>query len=135
MGSMRRGKMHADVAEKQRPYARKVRFVTAKHLDRRTIAARRAAAMAKEFEAELGGNLSVTQRAAIDRAATLAACAEDCRVRCLAGDPSVNLDDLVRLERLADLAVRRLGIGRVRQSEAPSLDRYLGAKHGGTVAA
>jgi hypothetical protein len=100
-----------------RPYG-KSRFVTVKHLDRRTIAAKRAAALAKEFETELGGGLSVTQRAAVERAATLAACAEDARVRRLAGDPSVNLDDLVRVDRLADLAIRRLGIGNRKSADA-----------------
>jgi len=69
--------MPPEAVEMQHPYARKTRFVTVKHLDQRTVAARRAAALAKEFTAMLGHAPSVGELMAIDRAAALAAVAED----------------------------------------------------------
>ena len=72
------------------------------------------------FEAELGGkdNLTEGQKLAVSRAAVLTAIAEDARVRKLYGAKDVTLDDLVRCDRVAALAVRTLGID-LKRPEAP----------------
>jgi hypothetical protein len=93
------------------PIRAKARLRTLESLDGRTIGARRAKELAKGFAAELAaGGLTATQRLAIERAAQLVAVAEDARVRRLAGDPSVTLDDVVRTDGAASRAVRALGI-------------------------
>jgi hypothetical protein len=83
------------------------------------------------FEDALGGkgNLTEGQKLAVGRAAVLTAIAEDARVRKLYGAPDVTLDDLVRLDRTAALAVRSLDID-LRHTEAPqpSISEYLAAK-------
>ena len=73
------------------------------------------------FRKELGSSLSVAQAAAVERAAALCALAEDTRTRRLAGDTSVSLEDLVRLDSACDRAVRRLGIrpGAATRSKTP----------------
>jgi len=109
--------MHTDTAEVDRKSARgvyalpsKLRLVGLNDLDGRTSAARRAHALAAALTEELGGNPTTSQGAAIERAATLVALAEDVRSRRLAGDQSISLEDLVRVDAAADRAVRRLGI-------------------------
>jgi hypothetical protein len=93
------------------PIARgKARLLTLEGLDGRTVAARRAAQLAKGFEAELGGTLSATQRLAVEQASALAAIAEDAQARRLAGDMTISLEDLVRATNAATRAVRQLGI-------------------------
>jgi len=62
---------------------------------------------------------------AIDRAAQLQALAEQAAAGALRADPRVGLDDLVRLQRLADLAVRRLRLDQSRKPTAPTLSSYL----------
>jgi hypothetical protein len=64
----------------------------------------------RQFETALGGNLSDGLRLAVSRAAVLTAIAEDARVRKLNGACDVNLDDLVRLDRVAAQAVKALGL-------------------------
>jgi hypothetical protein len=84
------------------------------------------------FEDALGGkgNLTEGQKLAVGRAAVLTAIAEDARVRKLYGAPDVTLDDLVRLDRTAALAVRSLDID-LRHTEAPqpSIRDVLAAEH------
>ena len=71
--------MHADtvsipvetVAGPTSKAAGKVRLKTIAGLDQRTIAARRAAALAATFAAELGGDLSDLQHVAVQNAAAL----------------------------------------------------------------
>ena len=79
----------------------KTRVLTLGHLDRGTRAARRARALAADFATELGGALSVAQRAAVEQAATLTALSEDAASRRLGGAVDVSLEDVVRLGRLA----------------------------------
>jgi hypothetical protein len=79
-------------------------------LDGRTTAAKRARGLAEAFKAELGGTITASVRMAIERAAQLVALSEDARVRRLAGDPNITLDDLVRIDNAAVRAVRALGI-------------------------
>ena len=54
----------------------------------------------------------------------MTAIAEDARLRRLSGEPT-NLDDLVRLDRVAAQAVRSLGIVTKREPERESLSAYL----------
>ena len=70
-------------------------------------AGRRAKELMRHFEAELGGILSDGQKVAVARAVT--ALAEHLRGRALAGEP-VSLDDLIRCDRWAALAVRVLAL-------------------------
>jgi hypothetical protein len=124
----------AEIPAESSPIARgKQRLLTLDAMDGRTIAARRARELARGFEAELGGSLSVSQRAAIERAATLIAVAEDARARRLAGDQAVTLDDVVRVDGAAARAVKALGIKPGAAPKPPTLVEYLagGAKSGG----
>ena len=109
--------------------ARKVRLKTLAHLDRRTVAARRAAALAKTFAAEFGGKVTGSQRVRIECAAALSAIAEDAQTRRLAGDPTITLDDLVRATSAARRAVKDLGIKSTTSAPAgPTLAEYLASK-------
>jgi hypothetical protein len=95
-------------------------------LDKRSRAGRRAAQLMQQFEAALGGNLTDGQRLAVSRAAVMTAIAEDARMRKLNGATDVTLDDLVRLDRVAALAVRDLGLDRrKREPVAPTLAEHL----------
>lgn len=130
--------MHADAAQiavvsdaDARPKTiGKTRLKTLRSLDQRTTAARRAGALAKTFETELG-ELTPAQRVRVETAAMLSALAEDCTARRLAGDDSISLDDLVRAVSAARRAVRDLGIrpGKV-LTPGPTLAEYLKANYG-----
>jgi hypothetical protein len=63
--------------------------------------------------------------AAIERAAQLQALAEQAAARALRADPKVAYDDVVRLSRLADHAVRRLRLDHRDTKQAPSLAGLL----------
>jgi len=63
--------------------------------------------------------------AAVEKAAQLTALAEAAAARALRADPKVTLDDVVRLTRLADLAVRRLNLPSAASKPPPSLAEYL----------
>jgi hypothetical protein len=89
----------------------KLHLVGLSDLDGRTSATKRARALAAALTEELGGHtLTPTQDAAVERAATLVALAEDLRTRRLAGDMTVSLEDMTRVDSAADRAMRRLGI-------------------------
>jgi hypothetical protein len=89
---------------------RKLRLRTVASLDGRTTAGKRAVQLIKTFEAAIGGDLSAAQRVAVDRAATLVAIAQDAQVRRLAGDLTVSLEDIARLDNSASRAVKALDI-------------------------
>ena len=61
--------------------------------------------------------------ASIEKAARLTGLAEDAAARAARGDPRITLDDLVRLQRLADLTVRRLRLDRPQTKATPTLAR------------
>jgi hypothetical protein len=64
--------------------------------------------------------------ARIDRAAQLQALAEQLSARALREDPAVTSDDLVRLTRWADLAMRRLDIiGKRKEPAQMGVTAYL----------
>ena len=87
----------------------KVRLSTLEHLDRRTGAARRAAALILAMTNDLGGQLSPGLQSAVRRAALLSVLAEDATIRQLA-DGNYDMDQLVRLCNAARRAVLDLGI-------------------------
>jgi hypothetical protein len=105
----------------------KTRLKTLAALDGRTVAARRAAALAETFAAEFGAGLTPAQRIRVETAAALTAIAEDAQTRRLAGDPMITLDDLVRAVSAARRAVRDLGLDRRRVPASPTLSEYLAA--------
>lgn len=105
---------------------RRAQHRTVADLGKRSRAGRRAAELMAQFEAALGGDLTATQQLAIERAATLTALTEDAQVRRLAGDRTITLDELVRIDNAARRAVRDLGIkpGAARSTEL-DLKTYL----------
>src|SRR5262249_4284809 len=127
-------KMHNVTAEITPPLAPetrlKVRILTLGHLDRRTRASRRAAALAEAFAAEIGGQLTDSLRIRIESAAALSVIAEDVQTRRLAGDSSVSLDDLVRAVSAARRALRDIGIrpNAKREQLGPTLAEYIASK-------
>jgi hypothetical protein len=107
---------------------RRSRYRKVDELDLRTRAGRRARELIRVFETALGGAITDGQRLAVHRAALLTSLAEDKRARSLAGEP-INLDDLVRIDRLAMQAVRLLGIDLLSQPKSvPSLADYVRSK-------
>lgn len=107
---------------------RRGRYRKVVELDLRTRAGRRARELIQQFETALGGTITDGQRLAVHRAALLTSLAEDKRARSLAGEP-INLDDLVRIDRLAMQAVRLLGIDLLSQPKSvPSLADYVRSK-------
>jgi hypothetical protein len=101
--------------------------------DKRTRYGRRAAALVAHFQQRLGiidkSSADPLVLAEIDHAAQTIALAEAAAARALRGDPAVTIDDVVRLQRLGDLLMRRLHIShkplRRQHSTAPSLDEVL----------
>jgi hypothetical protein len=94
-------------------------------IDKRLAIGRRIKQLAGEFRVRLGLDaedpLLLT---AIERAAQLQALAEQAAARALRGDPKVAYDDVVRLSRLADHAMRRLNLDR-HKTRPPTLPEYL----------
>jgi hypothetical protein len=81
----------------------------------------------RQFETELGDNLTEGQRLGVERAAVMTAVAEDARIRKLNGASDISYDDLVRLDRVAAHAVRTLGIKFApAKPQTPTLAEYLG---------
>jgi hypothetical protein len=95
--------------------------------DRRTRVGRRTAELVALFRQRVGADVASDPVAtvAIERAAQLTALAEAASARALRADPKISLDDVVRLSRAADLAVRRLLDRREVKPAAPSLAEYL----------
>jgi hypothetical protein len=69
---------------------------------------------------------------AIERAAQLQALAEAARARALRSDPHVTLDDVVRLNRLSESAVRALRLNQHNTKQKTTLADYLAARGGST---
>jgi hypothetical protein len=126
--------MHADAtaipAISGADTASKTRLLTLGHLDRRTRASRRAAALAEAFAAELGGQITDSLRIRIETAAALSVIAEDAQTRRLVGDSSISLDDLVRAVSAARRALRDIGIrpNVKREQLGPTLAQYIASK-------
>lgn len=99
--------------------------------DGRTWVVRRARELAAIYRAKLGDVASdATLAAAITKAAELTAISESMRAGLMRADDSVSADDVVRLQRLADAAVRALDrAAAIKPSNVPSLTEYLAGKH------
>jgi hypothetical protein len=115
-------------SDRPRKAAGKLRLLTLDDLDGRTTGKKSADALTAALTEELklaGNNLIATK--AVERAAAMAALAEDLRTRRLAGDQTVSLEDVVRVDAAADRAMRRLGIKPVAASKPriPLHDRLL----------
>jgi hypothetical protein len=95
--------MHGVIAEILPGRRRKTALVTLDSLDGRSHAARQVRAICRSYRRQLGRKPTAIESAAIERAAVLAAIAEDARTRLLRGDKRVSYDDVVR----ADNAARR----------------------------
>jgi hypothetical protein len=78
-----------------------------RHLDGRSLAFRRARAIAAELAHGFGAEITKVQQQAVERAALLCAIAEDLAARRLAGQP-VPMDELLRAEGVARRAVRAI---------------------------
>ena len=89
-----------------------------------------AAALAEAFAVEIGGQITDSLRIRIETAATLSVIAEDAQTRRLAGDSSINLDDLVRAVSAARRALRDIGIKPHTRHEqlGPTLAEYIASK-------
>jgi hypothetical protein len=113
------------IAARSNGEARGVRLWSVRRLDGRTKAAKRIKGLVEHYASALGGwqNLSPIRRQEVERAGTLTVIAEIARERFMLGE-DISLDDVVRAERLALHAMRRLGI---RQQEPPrqTLSQYL----------
>jgi hypothetical protein len=102
-------------------------------VDGRSAVARRAKLRTAAFVAALGGPDVVDDilLAKVQRAAELSVLAERARIAALQGE-AVALDDVVRVERLAELAVRRLGIDKQQREPARVPLRERLAEEAGT---
>jgi hypothetical protein len=80
---------------------------TVRHLDGRSLAFRRARAIATELAAGFGAEITKVQRQAVERAAVLCAIAEDAATRRLAGQ-KIAMDEVLRAEAVAQRAVRAI---------------------------
>jgi hypothetical protein len=100
-------------------------------LDGRKPSARRFRDLSENFADALGGaaNLSDGQRMLVQRAAGITVAAEGARARLMCGE-HVEIGELVKLENLADRAVRALRINLGAQPKARTLDDYLAGKQG-----
>jgi hypothetical protein len=101
-------------------------------IDKRFAIGRRVKQLTATFRERLGldANPDLLLLAAIERAAQLQALAEQAAARALRGDVSVAYDDVVRLSRLAEHAVRKLHLDRNNTKQAPTLADYLVARGG-----
>jgi hypothetical protein len=89
-----------------------------RRVDGRSVVARRAKQLTREFIDALGGSDAVDPAtlSKVRRAAELVAVGERTRVMAMAGDAVI--DDLVRVERLCDSALKRLNLDRRREPAA-----------------
>jgi len=113
---------------KPKPNKRRARV----SIDKRFVLGRRVKQLTATFRERLGldADPDPLLLTAIERAAQLQALAEQAAARALRADPKVAYDDVVRLSRLADHAVRRLRLDRRNTTQQPSLADYLRARGG-----
>lgn len=100
--------------------------------DKRTLLGRRAVQLARVFRARLPDGDDPVLLVEVERAAHLVALSEAASARALRADPKVSLDDIVRLQRAAVAAMRRLHLDRHKPQQAgPTLaDLLREAPHG-----
>lgn len=120
------GEVHATRVSDTPRRRRRWRYVP-RRIDSRTRSARRAKALREYFTAALaasGRELSVDFVAGISKTVELIALTEDLRARALRG-ADISADDLVRMQRLADVSVRRLHLPTASIKQAPTLGLLL----------
>ncbi len=96
--------------------------------DKRFILGKRTAQLSAIYAQRAGldpTNPDPVLAAQCETAARLTGLAEDASARALRGDPKIALDDVVRLQRLADLTVRRLRLDQHRKPTQPSIADLL----------
>jgi hypothetical protein len=105
------------------------------NVDGRTADARRYRDLAVSLADDLGGAASLTeaQRALVRQGAAMIVQSEKLQGAVLRGE-LVNVEQLTRLANAATRILVRLGIKRERRDPTPSLDEYLAANHGESVA-
>jgi len=113
------------VERQQRPKGRARATNDPTKITGHSASARRARDLVVALFDELGEPPSVVQAAAIRRAASLMATAEDMRGRALRGE-DVDVTALVKLENLADRAVRGLKLKRGGKTPMPLRERLGG---------
>jgi hypothetical protein len=96
-------------------------------IDKRFAIGRRIKELAATFRERVGpdADQDPVLLAAVEKAARLTALAEDAAARATRADPKITLDDVVRLTRLADHAVRRLNLDRHNKAQVPSIAGLL----------
>jgi hypothetical protein len=115
---------------------KRVRRRTLTKVDRRGRLGRRIAELAAIYTAALGADeLSPMRRLRVAEAAELKAVAELARGDYMRGDARGSLDDIVRLERRAEQAVKALGIIDAAKPKPPTLAEYLATKRNETAEA
>jgi hypothetical protein len=102
--------------------------------DGRLWGARRTKQLVAQWTARLGPEAVDTVLAdRLRRAAELVAIAERTRVEAMKACDVTLLDNLVRLENCAELAVKRLDLDRPRKPEGPSLATFLASRKEGAT--
>ena len=101
--------------------------------DGRRSAARRYRAIAAAFEDEIGGELTPSELAAVETAATLQLRVEQLRADIVAGRP-VNDDLLIRLASTSRRALSKI-VTRAKPAGGNALQTYLDARAAATAAA
>ena len=108
------------------PHIRRNHRRAKRPFDGRTAQGKRVAELVEAFSAKLGASAGdVVVSAAISKDARLCALSEDAQAKALMADPRITIDEVVRLARAADLAVRRLHLDRLKQTEGPTLAEVL----------
>jgi hypothetical protein len=92
-------------------------------VDRRSQLGKRIVELTAMFTAAIGGELTPMRRLSVDKAAQLTAIAEQARGAFMR-DGVGSLDDIVRLERKADQAIRALALVE-HKPKGPTLAEYL----------
>jgi hypothetical protein len=103
------------------------RRLTLTKIDRRGRLGKRVAELTAMFAAAVGGEQTPMRKLKVERAAQLTAIAELARGDFMR-DGKGTLDDIVRLERKADHAVRSLGISEAKREKRLTVQEYLEAR-------
>jgi hypothetical protein len=110
---------HVEATMVGHPRRKRVRTRHRHAFDRRTKLGRRVLALTAAFRQQLGEHASDTVVAAnIVKAARLQALSEDASAKAINGAP-IDMDTVIRLARVSDLAVKRLHLDRAETKQAP----------------
>ena len=107
---------------------KRVRRLTLTKVDKRGRLGKRIAELTAMFTAAVGGELTPMRKLKVEKAAQLTAIAELARGDFMR-DGKGTLDDIVRLARKADQAVRALGLTEAKPKQ-PTIAEYLASKRG-----